>query len=278
MKILVTGYPGLLSQDLVPILQEDHQVVPLSIEDLDITRKEDVFKTIETHFPQVVVNCAGYTAVDQAEQEWPEAFRVNALGTHHLALACRQYDIILCHASTDYVFDGLSKRPYHPWDRPNPINIYGASKLAGEFFMEKVLSRFYIIRFSSLYGKNGPNFVNAILAKAERGEPIPVVWDQIMSPTWSVNLSRGIARILESENFGYFHLTDQTDGGISWFDFAQAILKVRGLKGEIQPIQSKELGRPAPRPPYSVLDTHYLSMATGFQPLNYQKALEQFLK
>jgi len=278
MKILVTGYPGLLSQDLVPILQADHQVLPLSIEDLDITRKEEVFKTMETHLPDVVINCAGYTAVDQAEKDWEEAFKVNALGAHYLALACLRFEVILCHMSTDYVFDGCLNRPYQPWDIPNPINIYGASKQAGEFIIEKLLNRFYIVRLSSLYGKNGNNFVKAILNKAEQEEPIPIVNDQIMSPTWSVNFSQGLARLLSSGNFGFYHLTDRTEGGISWFDFAKTIFEIRGLKREIRPISSKNFDRPAPRPSYSVLDTRYLTLATGYQPLHYREALERFLK
>jgi dTDP-4-dehydrorhamnose reductase len=278
MKILVTGCPGLLTNDLVPILQEDHQVVPLTIQDLDITRKGDVFKTIETHLPDAVINCAGYTAVDQAEKNWEGAYRANTLGTHHLALACRHFGSILCQISTDYVFDGRINRPYQPWDLPNPLNVYGASKQAGEFIVEKLLDRFYVVRLSSLYGKNGNNFVNTILQKAEREEPLSIVYDQIMSPTWSVNLSHGLVRILASGNFGFYHLTDRTDGGISWFDFAKAILKTRGLKREIRPITSKNLGRPAPRPLYSVLDTRYLTLATGYHPLHYQEALEHFLK
>lgn len=278
MKILVTGYPGLLSQDLVPILQADHQVLPLSIEDLDITRKEDVFKTIETHLPDAVINCAGYTEVDQAEKNWEAAFRANALGPHYLALACLRFDVILCHMSTDYVFDGGLNRPYQPWDIPNPINIYGASKQAGDFFVQQLLKRYYILRFSSLYGKNGKNFVQNIINKAEKGEPLSIVCDQIMSPTWSLNLSWGLMQVLASGNFGLYHLTDQTEGGLSWYDFGQTILKTRGLDQKVRPILSRDLGLPAPRPSYSVLDTRYLTLATGYQPLHYREALELFLK
>ncbi len=278
MKILVTGYPGLLSNDLVPILQADHQVFPLSIGDLDITRKGEVFKTIETHLPDVVINCAGYNLVDQAEKNWEEAFRANALGPHYLALACLRFEVILCQISTDYVFDGRLDRPYQPWDIPNPINIYGASKQAGEFTVEKLLNRFYLVRLSSLYGKNGNNFVDTILKKSEQEEPVSVVNDQIMSPTWSVNFSQGLARLLSSGNFGFYHITDRTDGGISWFDFAKTIFEIKGLKREIRPISSRNFGRPAPRPSYSVLDTRYLTLATGYHPLHYREALEQFLK
>jgi dTDP-4-dehydrorhamnose reductase len=278
MRVIVTGYPGLLSMDLVPILKGYHEVIPLSLDDLDITRKEEVFNTIEALQPEVVINCAGYTAVDQAENDQAEAFRVNTLGVHHLALACRQFEVILGHISTDYVFDGRISRPYQPWDVPNPLSVYGASKQAGEFIIRQLLNRFYIIRTSSLYGKNGNNFVKTIIDKAQQGKPLSIVCDQVMSPTWSVNLSQGILQILASSNFGVYHLTDQTDGGISWFDFGRAILKIMGLNQEILPIRCQDLVRPAPRPAYSVLDTRYLTLATGYRPLQYQEALEQFLK
>jgi dTDP-4-dehydrorhamnose reductase len=277
MKILVTGYPGLLSMDLIPILQTVHEVIPLSIDDLDITRKEEVFKTLEGYQPDMVINCAAYTAVDQAENDWQGVFQVNALGVHNLALACQQFQVILCHISSDYVFDGQGNRPYQPWDLPNPINVYGASKRAGDFFVQNHLHRFFIIRTSSLYGKHGPNFVKAIINKAEQGGPLSIVCDQVMSPTWSVNLSRGILELIRSGSFGVYHLTDQTDGGINWYDFGMVILKAKGLSPEVLPISCRQLARPAPRPAYSVLDTRYLTLTTGYRPLAYQEALEQFL-
>ena len=277
MKILVTGYPGLLSADLVPILRADHEVIPLSIQDLDITRKEEVFKKIETLRPELVINCAGYTAVDQAEKDWEGAFRVNALGVQYLALACRRLQVILCHISTDYVFDGQSNQPYQPWDLPNPISVYGASKRAGEFLVERLLDRYYIVRSSSLYGNHGNNFVQAIINKAEQGDSISIVSDQVMSPTWSINLSQGISKLIQSGNYGVYHLTDQTNEGISWYDFGKAVLKAKGLPNKILPLTGRELNRPAPRPAYSVLDTRFLTLATGYQPPLWEEALEQFL-
>lgn len=277
MKILVTGYPGLLSTDLVPILRTEHEVIPLSIDDLDITRKEEVFRTIEGYQPDIVINCAGYTGVDQAENDWERAFQANALGAHYLALACQRFQVILCQISSDYVFDGISRRPYQPWDVPNPINVYGASKQAGDFFVVSLLQRYYLIRTSSLYGKHGPNFVKAIINKAEQGGPLTIVSDQKMSPTWSINLSRGILQLIRSGLYGTYHLTDQTDGGLSWYDFAKAIINAKGLNPEVLPISYRQLGRPTPRPAYSVLDIRYLTLATGYHPLTYQEALELFL-
>jgi dTDP-4-dehydrorhamnose reductase len=277
MKILVTGYPGLLSLDLIPLLQKEYEVIPLSIQDLDITRKEEVLTFFEAHGPDVIINCAGYTAVDAAENDWPGAFSVNALGAHHLAPACRKWKTILVHLSTDYVFDGQSRRPYQPWDTPNPISVYGASKRAGEFYIESLLSRYYIIRTSSLYGRHGPNFVRAILHQAKQGGPLKIVSDQVMSPTWSVNLSQGLLQIIKSGNFGTFHLTDQTDGGITWHDFAKTFLKMKGLNRKILAISSRDLNRAAPRPAYSTLDIRYTTLACGYQPLSYEESLERFL-
>jgi dTDP-4-dehydrorhamnose reductase len=277
MKVLVTGYPGLLSLDLVPLLEKEYTVLPLSIQDLDITRKEAVLAIFEAERPDLVINCAGYTAVDAAEKDSPGAYRVNALGAHHLALASRKRETVLVHISTDYVFDGQTDQPYHPWDAPRPLSVYGASKRAGEFYIERLLHRYSIVRTSSLYGKHGPNFVRAILNKAEQEDTLTIVNDQVMSPTWSINLSRGILQVIKSGMFGTFHLTDRTEGGISWYDFGKTILKVKNLHRKIIPISSRDLGRPAPRPAYSVLDLGYLTMACGYEPLSYEEALEQFL-
>jgi dTDP-4-dehydrorhamnose reductase len=277
MKILVTGYPGLLSLDLVPLLQKEYVAIPLSIQDLDITKKEAVFDVFKAQNPDIVINCAGYTAVDAAETDWAGAFSVNALGAHHLALACLKWKTILVHLSTDYVFDGQSRRPYQPWDAPNPIGVYGASKRAGEFYVESLLRRYYIIRTSSLYGTHGPNFVRAILNQSDQGGPLKIVSDQVMSPTWSLNLAQGILHIIKSDNYGTFHLTDRTDGGISWYDFGKAVLRIKGLDRPVLPISSRDLNRAAPRPAFSTLDLRYTTLACGYLPLSYEESLERFL-
>ncbi len=277
MRILVTGVPGLLSADLIPILRTRHEVVPCSLSDLDITDREAVLKIIPYDRPHLVINCAGYTNVDGAETHIEEARQVNALGVAHLALACRNLDIPLLHISTDYVFDGQSEIPYRPGDPPRPLSAYGQTKWEGEGLVTECLEKYFIVRTSSLYGKNGPNFVRTILQKAGEGKPLSVVTDQIMSPTWAVNLSQGILVLIESEKYGIYHLTDRTDGGISWYDFAQAILKTIGSDLEVRPISALELKRPAIRPAYSVLDTSQLTAAVGFQPLFWQEALQQFI-
>jgi dTDP-4-dehydrorhamnose reductase len=277
MRILVTGVPGLLSADLIPILRARHAVVPCSLPDLDITDRDAVSKTLPRHLPELVINCAGYTNVDGAEAHIEEARRVNALGVGHLALSCRDLDIPLLQISTDYVFDGQSGVPYQPGDPPRPLNAYGQTKWEGEGQVTGLLKKYFIVRTSSLYGEYGPNFVRTVLQKAREGKPFSVVTDQIMSPTWAVNLSQGILALIESEKYGTYHLTDRTDGGVSWYDFAQAILRMIGSDLELRSITAQELKRPAIRPAFSVLDTRPLTSAVGFQPLFWQEALQQFI-
>jgi dTDP-4-dehydrorhamnose reductase len=227
--------------------------------------------------PGLVVNCAAYNLVDEAESDREAAFLVNASGVQYLALACQQFDIALCHFSTDYVFDGTGARPYQPDDRPSPVNVYGESKYAGEVFIQSMLERYYIIRTSSLYGKWGSSFVHTVLRLAEEGEILRIVEDQIMSPTWTVNLAQGTAQLISSGRFGLYHLTDRTEKGISWFEFAGEILKITGRTNEVRPVTSDDFPRPARRPGYSVLDTTLFTSRTGYEPLPWRESLRRFL-
>jgi dTDP-4-dehydrorhamnose reductase len=185
---------------------------------------------------------------------------------------------VLCHFSTDYVFDGKGSKPYRPEDEPNPISVYGQSKRAGEAYVHSILEKHhYLIRTSSLYGKHGSNFVYSILRLAEENETLTVVNDQIMSPTWTVNLAQGLVELIRSGRFGTYHLTDRTDGGITWFDFAKEICKLKGLANKVEPMTSQEFDRPARRPVYSVLDTTSFTERTGYEPMDWQASLELFL-
>ena len=277
MKVVVLGSGGMLAQDLIPLLRREHETLSLDQDKLDITEEGHVFDLLSSSKPDVVINCAAYNDVDEAETKREEAFRVNADGVKHLSNGCEEFGSVLCHFSTDYVFDGTSTRPYHPDDLPNPISVYGESKRAGEVFVQSILSRHYLIRTSSLYGKNGNNFVYTILQMAREKEVLTVVQDQVMSPTWTVNLARGVVRLISSDNFGLYHLTDQTDGGISWFEFAQEILRLKGFTNKVEATTSKELNRPAKRPHYSVLDTTRFTQHSGYEPMPWQESLKCFM-
>lgn len=277
MKVLVTGAGGMLGRDLLPILGEVYSTVPLARQDLDISDRDAVRQTIRKTLPDIVVNCAAFTAVDRAETERDRAFLINGIGVLNLALACREQDIPLCHVSTDYVFDGAKHAPYTPFDSPAPLNVYGESKLAGERYIQWVLNRFYIIRTSWLYGKAGNSFVSTILRLASGKEEVRVVQDQTGSPTSTLSLGLAIRSLVETGAYGIHHFTDRTDGGISWFDFAKEIVRLAGLAAQVVPVSTAEFPRPAKRPPYSVLDTSLFPVVTGYKPVPWKDALSRVL-
>ena len=277
MRVVVVGSKGMLAQDLIPIIAKEHETFSFDRDQLDITDKRSVFDLVGRIEPDLVINCAAYNQVDQAETDRRSAFRVNAYGVQQLALACQQYGSALCHFSTDYVFDGKSAEPYQPYDQPNPINAYGGSKRAGEVFVQSILNRYYLIRTSSLYGKGGNNFVYTILRLAKEKDVPRVVQDQIMCPTSTVNLAQGVSKLIHSGNFGVYNLTDGTEAGISWFEFAKEILKVKGLHSKIEPTTSLEFVRPAVRPAYSVLDTTLFTLCSGYEPMPWQDSLKLFI-
>jgi len=276
VKILVTGSKGMLAHDLIPLLRESHEVAAFDL-DLDITVRRDVSEEVRRIAPDRVINCAAYTQVDKAEEEREKAFLVNGIGVQNLALACAEGGIPLCQVSTDYVFDGEKETPYTPFDNTNPISVYGESKLAGERYAEWILSRFYIIRTSWLYGKGGKNFVETIRRIARERPEIRVVDDQRGSPTSTVSLSRAIKSLIETNAYGIHHFTDRTDGGISWFDFAEEIVRVSGLPARVLPIKTDEYPLPARRPKYSVLDLSLFPAAAGFAPVDWKAALRDYL-
>ncbi|NVL90195.1 MAG: dTDP-4-dehydrorhamnose reductase [Desulfobacterales bacterium] len=277
MKVLVTGSKGMLAKDLIPLIKAEHETFFFDINEVDITNKEQLFDLVSNVRPDIIINCAAYTLVDDAEANREAAFHVNAYGVQQLALACEEFKSVLCHFSTDYVFDGKSTRPYLPDDEPNPISVYGESKRAGEVFVQSILNRYYLIRTSSLYGKHGDNFVYTILRLAKNKEPLRVVQDQRMSPTWTVNLAQGVMQLISSGKFGVYHFTDRTGAGISWFEFAKEILKTKGLSNQIEPAVSEEFSRPAKRPAYSVLDTTSFTLSSGYEPMPWKESLRRFL-
>lgn len=277
MKVVVVGSKGMLAQDLIPIIEKENETLSFDKSQVDITDKKSVFDLVGRIKPDLVMNCAAYNHVDQAETDREAAFRVNAYGVQQLALACEEFGSALCHFSTDYVFDGKNTRPYRPDDEPNPISVYGESKRTGEVFVQSILNRYYLIRTSSLYGRSGNSFVYAILWLAKKKEPLRVVEDQCMSPTWTVNLAQGVVKLITSGKFGVYHLTDRTQGGISWFEFAKEILEVKGLRNEIKPTTSQEFIRPAKRPVYSVLDTTLFTLCCGYEPMPWKESLKRFI-
>lgn len=254
MKILVTGAFGMLGQDLCPILEdEDFDVIETGKDILDVTNKKNIDEIFNLYHPDFVIHCAAYTNVDKAEDEKELAFKINGEGTENIARICKQFDIPILYISTDYVFEGTKKGKYLTSDKTNPIGVYGASKLKGEEAV-KQNEKYYIVRTSWLYGHHGKNFVETMISLKDKDE-LKVVDDQIGCPTWSVELSNGIVKIIkENMPYGIYHVCGS--GYTSWFGFAKKIFELYGERVNIQPCTTEEYPRKAKRPKNSVMENN----------------------
>lgn len=258
--VLIVGANGQLGWELQRTAPENLFVVALGSSDLDITNEKQVNHVLTKFSPVLVINAAAYTAVDKAEQQPKLAYAVNAEGVGFLADACQKTDSKLIHISTDFVFDGSHHQPYIENDVPNPLGVYGASKLKGEeLVMRKTLGKSLIIRTSWVYSIHGHNFVKTMLKLMSSKESLSIVCDQFGSPTWAKGLALAIWDLTKIQNFsGIYHWSDS--GVISWYDFAKAIqeksLKIGLLERKInlQPIQAIEYPNSKIRPSYSALD------------------------
>ena len=276
MKILLLGYKGMLGHDLLTTLAPDHEVIGKDIEDFDIASLKDCRSIVSETDPDIVINAAAYTDVDGCETNTETCFAVNAEGVNNIGLVCRDRNLKVVHFSTDYVFDGAKGEAYVESDTPNPINAYGRSKLQGELYLRALTDNYLIIRTAWLYGKNGKNFIKAILARAETGK-LTVVNDQIGSPTYTVDLAAAVKLLIENGHTGIFNVTNR--GRCSWFEFAVKILEYAGKKDvDIQPISTQELGRKALRPAYSVLSCNKFSAACCKALGFWQIALNDYLR
>ncbi|MEW5767616.1 MAG: dTDP-4-dehydrorhamnose reductase [bacterium] len=275
MRIVVTGAGGMLGHDLVEELQVGHEALPFGRVDLDVTDFEATGRKIKAARPEVIIHAAAYTDVDGAETNPEQAYQINALGTQNVVLAAQKIKALVVYISTDYVFDGQKKSPYHEFDPPNPQGVYARSKLAGEWYVQALLDRFVIVRTSWLFGRTGKNFVRTILKQAREGGVLKVVCDQVGSPTYTKDLAREIARLIPTHRYGIYHITNQ--GACSWYEFAAKILEFSGIRRELIPITTQELARPAPRPAYSVLANLCLELTIGRRMPCWEEALQEYL-
>jgi len=276
MKILIFGHQGMLGSDLMIKLHADHQISGLDIPEVDITSYDACRQAILSMKPDIVVNAAAFTDVDACESQRESCFAVNARSVGHLALICRDQGIKLVHFSTDYVFNGCKSAPYNEEDPRDPVNVYGLSKMEGEQILQSSGCNYLLIRTAWLYGKNGKNFVRAILAKASTDPVLEVVDDQRGCPTFSSDLAEAVWFLVEGRHSGIFHVANS--GQCSWYEFACQILKSAGIRCvEVRPIPSERLTRPACRSPYSVLNCEKYSQATGHALRHWKEALNAYL-
>ncbi|MBI5189582.1 MAG: dTDP-4-dehydrorhamnose reductase [Nitrospirae bacterium] len=277
MKILVTGAAGMLGSDIVDRLKGRHEVVGVTRHDFDILDELMVRGYLLQEKPDWVIHSAAFTNVDGCEKEPDKAYRVNGEGPGSVARACWHVGARMAYVSTDYVYDGTKGEPYVETDPVAPLNVYGRSKLMGEAEVLKVLPDALIIRTSWLFGRRGPNFVEAILGQVGKRDELTVVDDQVGSPTYTPDLADGIVRLVESGAPGVVHLSNE--GTCSWFDYANKIFELAGVTGiSVKPITTEQLGRPAVRPKYSVLSKDRYFAVTGHRLRDWREALAEYIR
>lgn len=246
---------------------------------VDVCDAQGVRDAVASSRADALVNAAAYTKVDAAEDDRASAFLTNAMAPGLCARAAREAGIPFVHVSTDFVFDGEARRPYREDDPPRPLSVYGMTKLQGEMEAQREDPGALVVRTSWHYGPGGPNFVRAIRDRIASGKPLSVVTDQRGRPTYSANLSWAILELLRCGARGTYHYADRVEqGSLSWFDFARGILERSGLpEVPMNPTTSAELGRKAPRPTWSVLDTSRFEQTTGRTPPRYEEGLSTYL-
>jgi dTDP-4-dehydrorhamnose reductase len=265
MKIAVIGSNGQLGSDVVrAFCANDDEVHQFTHSDLELASADSVSKCLERLMPEIVVNTAAMHHVENCEREPEKAFAVNAIGARNLAIAARSLDAVLVHVSTDYVFDGRKARPYCEDDLPCPLNVYGNSKLTGEFFVRTLAPRHFVVRTSAIYGANpcrakgGLNFIELMLKLArERGE-VRVVDDEFVSPTPTTEIAKQIVALSRSSSYGLYHCT--AEGSCSWYEFAQEIFALTGTKVKLSVAGTNEFPMKVPRPRYSILENANLKI------------------
>ena len=276
MRVLITGSSGQLGKAVVEVFfKSGVDVYPIPHSRLDITNRQRVEEIIRAYLPEIIINCSAFTDVDLCEKERDRAYMVNALGPKNLAILSERYNIHLIHISTDYVFNGEKDSPYNEFDIPNPINIYGKSKLEGEYFVERFSKRYTIVRTSWLYG-DGNNFVRKIVERAKKENIVRVVDDQFGSPTYTYDVARALSSIAKGDFYGLYHCANR--GVVSRFEEARFIVETLGLNAEVIPVKSKDFPTLAKRPRYTPLENYLLELEGIFYMRDWRSAMEEFLK
>jgi dTDP-4-dehydrorhamnose reductase len=289
MKILITGSRGQVGSQIINILNKGiseigeipqklkgAEVVGKTSRELDITDFDKVISTLREIKPDVVINAAAYTNVDECETNQEKAFNVNALGAKNLAIVCEDIKAKLVHISTDYVFSGIGNKPFKEYDKTAPQSVYGMSKSMGDKFVKDFCSRYFIVRPSWVYGYNGKNFVYTVLKTAKERGSLKVVNDQRGNPTNAEDIGHHILKLITTEEYGIYHCSGH--GECTWYEFACKIVDLAKIHCIVKPCTTDEYPSPTKRPEYSSLDNEKLRSTVGDEMRNWEDALKAFIE
>lgn len=280
MKILVTGANGQLGKCIKDAAADypDFEFVFASKEELDIENKDSLTDFFKKNNFSHCINTAAYTNVEKAESDKERAFAINAEAVKNLALTCKENDVVLLHISTDYVFDGKKKSPYLETDKTNPINVYGASKLKGEEYIQEICNKFFILRTSWLYSQYGHNFLKTILKYSQEGKPLTITTEQTGTPTNANDLSKALLQIIAQDSINYGVYNFSNSGETTWYGFAKEILKQSGNIKEASLAKTNQYRTFAARPEHSVLDNTKVEIMITLSILGWKESLKSVIK
>ena len=279
-RMMIIGADGQLGADLVIHFRSQYDLICLTEKEIEVSDIQSISNAFDKYQPKIVINTAAFTRVDACEEQLLRSYEVNALGVKYVAQCAQKIGAMVVHISTDYVFDGKKGSPYIEEDRVHPLNVYGLTKLAGEYFLTNETDHYLILRVSGIYGKHkcigkGENFINAMIKRYRQGSKIRVVSDEILTPTSTVEICRQLDVILKNDLKGLYHVTNE--GQCSWYEFAEKIFHILKLEVNIQPVSASFFPTVAKRPRYSVLENYKLKDYQLNVMSRWDIALEEFL-
>lgn len=275
-KIWICGAKGQIGQAINEIIDKlEFKALDTDIDDLDITDTDEVLRFGEMNRPDIIINCAGLTNIEECENDISKAYKVNALGARNLSIIARKLEAKLVHISTDDVFDGKSDQPYNEFDQTRPQTAYGKSKLAGEQYVKEFTYKHFIIRSTWVYGL-GNNFINDLLEKVNKGETLAIASDQFGSPTSAKELARFILHLIDTNEYGTYHATNK--GVCSRYEFAHEILKLTGKEAQMKAVPTHLSDFSKVRPAYCVLDNFIMSMTPVYTFPSWKESLKEYFK
>jgi len=276
MKVLILGGTGLLGTDLERVFKAENEVLAFGSADCDITKLDSVYHTVKTHKPDVVINSAALADVDKCEKEPDPAYLVNAIGPKNIAMVCRDNKLKMVHVSTDYVFDGEKKSPYTEFDKTNPVNVYGLSKLAGEELIKGISNNYIIVRTAWLFGEHRNHFVDYVINGINNGNEIIAVKDMVSSPTYSLDVAEQIKKLVHINQTGVFHACNK--GYCSRLELVEEIMKVMKKSANLAVVNQSQWKKPAKRPVFSALRNYHMALINEDDMAGWRDALKRYIK